>query len=421
MSLEYVYGKRNKQEIKRKHKLYIVYKIYRLLMDLFTQYDDKKFVTFPKINDVNELNSLYNKLNFYVPVSKQSQIQILVSQDLINTDFEKDISLSSQRNYIKNNNIKLVTHIEKKDQVLLHKIKAFRELSFLQYFKVHLIDDDFYSTSESITLQNFAYLMSEKKYLQELNQISIENFQKMVAKNRDKKNSYCFVTGPSFDKYKEFDYEKNSFKVICNSTVKNHQFLECIGAPNLLVFADPVFHFSPSEYAATFRDEALSVVLKYKCYVMVPQKAMPLIIENYPLLKEYLIGMPVKQKPFNFKINFPTQENFFVNGTANILTLFMIPVASSFSEEVNIIGADGREKNENYFWKHSSSAQFDDLMQTVFTTHPSFFRDRDYEDYYEQHCNYLEKLFAYGENKKIKYFSLTDSFIPALKTRRKSR
>lgn len=419
MSLEHVYGKRNKQEIKRKHKLYIVYKIYRLFIDFFTQYNDKNFVTFPKINDVNELNNLYNKLNFYVPVSKQSHIKILVSQDLVGTDFEIGVSLSSQRNYIKNNNIKLVAHIEKRDQVLLHKIKAFSELSFLQYFKVHLIDDSFYATSESITLQNLAYLISKKEYLQNLNQISINNYQKMVAINRDKKNSYCFVTGPSFDRYKEFDYEKNSFKVICNSIVKNHQFLEYIGAPNLLVFADPVFHFSPSEYAATFRDQALLVVLKYKCYVMVPQKAMPLIIENYPLLKEYLIGMPVKHKPFNFKINFPTQKIFFVNGTANILTLFMIPVASSFSEEVNIIGADGREKNENYFWKHSSSAQFDDLMQTVFTTHPSFFRDRDYEDYYEQHCNYLEKLFAYGENQKINYFSLTNSFIPALKIRRK--
>jgi hypothetical protein len=75
---------------------------------------------------------------------------------------------------------------------------------------------------------------------------------------------------------------------------------------------------------------------------------------------------------------------------------------------------------KKYFWKHSSSAQFSDLMQTVFETHPSFFRDRNYKDYYEEHCDTLKKLIEFGEKKGKKYFSLTNSYIPVLKDRLKN-
>lgn len=95
----------------------------------------------------------------------------------------------------------------------------------------------------------------------------------------------------------------------------------------------------------------------------------------------------------------------------------MLPLASSISNKIGIIGADGRKEDEKYFWKHSSSAQYDDKMDGVFTTHPSFFRDRDYVDYYSSHCHFLKELIEYGESKGKSYFSVTPSYIPALKER----
>ena len=88
------------------------------------------------------------------------------------------------------------------------------------------------------------------------------------------------------------------------------------------------------------------------------------------------------------------------------------------TDEINIIGADGRNPDEKYFWQHSQSAQFGNLMNTVFEIHPSFFRDRDYKDYYDEHCNFLNDLIEYGEKQGKKYLSITSSFIPALKKRR---
>lgn len=196
--------------------------------------------------------------------------------------------------------------------------------------------------------------------------------------------------------------------------MKNEDFLQHIKGPDLLVFADPVFHFSPCEYAAMFRDDALKVVQKYKCFVMVPDFTVPLMLAHYPELQEYLIGMHTKND-----FNIPNLEKYYVKGSSNILTLYMIPVASSISQNIFIIGADGRKPDENYFWKHSSSAQYSNLMQTAFDTHPSFFRDRVYTDYYDRHCKFLDKLLQYGESKGKKYISLTPSYIPALEKRQK--
>jgi hypothetical protein len=194
--------------------------------------------------------------------------------------------------------------------------------------------------------------------------------------------------------------------------VKNEEFLEYINGPDLLVFSDPVFHFSPCEYSAQFRDNIIEVVRKYKCFVTIPNDTVPLMLAHYPELKNYLIGMPTKKE-----FNIPSLDAFYVKRTANILTLYMIPMASAISDKIYIIGADGRKPDEKYFWNHSSSAQYNDLMQTAFKTHPSFFRDRDYRDYYEEHCFSLEKLIEYGESLRKQYISLTPSFIPALKIR----
>ena len=99
------------------------------------------------------------------------------------------------------------------------------------------------------------------------------------------------------------------------------------------------------------------------------------------------------------------------------MTMLMLPVASTVADETYMIGADGRSQGEKYFWKHNPSAQFDDLMDSAFATHPSFFRDRIYSDYYNEHCRYLEGLVAYGETRGKTYYSQTPSLIPTLAKR----
>jgi len=125
--------------------------------------------------------------------------------------------------------------------------------------------------------------------------------------------------------------------------------------------------------------------------------------------------VPGQQNSFNF----PTLADPTVKNSTSVLTSVMMPLASALIDEINIIGADGRKKDEDYYWKHSAASQFNDLMGTVFSTHPSMFRDALYSDQYEQHCAFVNELIRYGESLGKHYYSLTESYVPALSERYK--
>jgi hypothetical protein len=234
----------------------------------------------------------------------------------------------------------------------------------------------------------------------------------MKAKDADA--AYVFATGPSLDEALDFDFPENSIKIVCNSIVKNEELLEQID-PDIIVFADPVFHFGPSRYAEEFRKDLSTTLHNYDCMAAFPNQYYKLLSHHYPELCNQFIQLESKSSDEPI---FPTAEKLQVMGTSNIMTLFMLPIAMSLSDELYIIGADGREDNESYFWKHSDTAQYnDELMRSVAETHPSFFRDRVYEDYYDQHVQTLTEMIEYGEANGIESYNLTHSYIPCLRER----
>ena len=277
-------------------------------------------------------------------------------------------------------------------------------------YKTKIIDPSFYGPVETSNWNSlhFSTLYNEEKV--ELLNLYKTNFTKLKDQYTSCKKSSIFLSGPSIEQYKQFDFS-DSLNIICNSIVRDKALLEYI-KPDIVVFADPVFHFSHNEYAQQFREDMINCVNTYHCYVIVPDFVAPMLLEHYPEIKDFIIAFPFKNA-----INFPSQKDFYVKGTNNILTLLMLPLASSLTDEIYIIGADGRKKEENYFWKHNSNVQYDDFMQKAFDAHPSFFRDQHYDNYYEEHCIMLGKYFIYGEERNKNYFSLTHSYIPALITR----
>ena len=416
---EIAYGKRDIKAIQKREKMDFLYRAIRKIERLFFKYDGrqiKSIATYPAIKTEEELIEIANKLAWAFPKKENLKIYITVTKELEDFDLKKIDKINYQRNYLKSDIEHMIltnTFYSNTDLILYTDAKAILKSNPLKLYKTDIIDKNYFSTIEGELLQSGFDRTLFKEEKEKIKNISLKNFENMMRLKKKKNKAYCFVTGPSFDNYKKFKYENDSFKVICNSTVKNNEFLEYIDGPDVLTFADPVFHFSPSEYSAVFRDEVLKVYKKYKPFIVVPEYTVALLLAHYPELQDRIIGMKHKKGEFNF----PTVEKFWIKGTANILTLYMLPIASTIVNEINIIGADGRNPNEKYFWKHSSSAQFDDLMKTVFETHPSFFRDRDYKDYYEEHCNTLKNLIEFGEKKGKKYFSLTNSYIPVLKER----
>ncbi len=420
-------GKPKHLKIKIRKIKHFLFKTAKKVIKRFSHYNDGKISTiliYPIITGNEKYLDLLNRaawafpkkpgLKIYFPVDSHQrgakvEIKGLKPPEYQYNHLDKDLSHIVLVDKIDRNQVNRL----QPEVILLHdtSIKPLKSI-LSKIHKVEIIDKNYYSYIEASTWQNFHYRTFSEKERQDFENLSKKNFLSLSEHCRGKQKAYCFTTGPSFSNYEAFHYEANSLKIICNSIVKEKEFLDYIKKPDLLVFADPVFHFGPSEYAGVFRKTALEVIEKYDCFVMIPYKTVPLMISHYPNIASRIIGMNIG-KDFNF----PTIDKFWVKGSNNILTKFMLPAASTFTDEIYIIGSDGRDKKEDYFWKHSSLVQFDDLMESVFSTHPSFFRDRLYSNYYKIHCKNLEKMLQYGEARGKKYYSLMPSKIPALEKR----
>jgi|GEM_PF-700543 len=370
-----------------------------------------RHVLYPAVKDSSTLEALLQKLTFALP--DHAHISLIVPLD---QHFDRNSLNTMMENY------RSFRYIEEEDLssyipnsvILIYDMSSFSGMEVFQAaLRVEIIDKEFFSDIEAETLRKLYYKTLQPADKHRFGEKSIGNFTAFKKKNIHKKQAFCFTSGPSFDRYKTFTFPEDSLKIICNSIVKNDEFLKHIGGADLIAFGDPVFHFGPSSYAELFRQDVLNLVLSSEVYLIIPEMNVPLMLAHYPQLQDRIIGIGSKGDDWNF----PRTHRFFVKNTSNILTLLMLPFASTLADTIFILGADGRQEHETYFWNHSASAQYGERMEDAFKMHPSFFRDRIYTDYYQEHCALLESLLLYGESFGKVYFSLAPSFIPALKHR----
>ncbi len=421
--MKHVFGKRNRIAILFRKIEAKCYKILGSVIGLFaksSQSGNVSILVFPEFVSNEEFANCINKFAWSFPEDSGIEIECHFDEEKVNKEIEFDGFLKNQKKYFfGNKNIKLISSqldwksLKNATTIAVHKKRSRYSLKLLPFlWKVRIVDENYYALSEG-NFWKFGYydLLSggEKEFYQK---ISSDNFRQFVEANKHKKEAYVFLTGPSFSSYPKFKFSVNSYKIVCNTIIKDTEFLDYIGGPDVITFADPVFHFSSCNYAHKFREMVIKTVNKFDCYIAVPAATVPLLIGNYPEIKSRIIGLRRSEK-----ISFPSSDAMFVKPSGSIITFIMLPLATSLAEKVYILGADGRGKSENYFWKHNNKVQLENLKESVFTTHPSFFRDRDYADHYKEHCDYLEEVIKKGENEGTNYYSLTESFIPALKDR----
>lgn len=277
----------------------------------------------------------------------------------------------------------------------------------------YIVDPQFFSTAEVSNWNSMLYSLlspSEKKEYQDR---SVKNYTEFSKRHQDCSSAYIYGSGPSVEDYLQWPKGKRDVSIICNSLVKNDEFLAYV-RPDAVCFADPVFHFSHNPYAMQFRADLLACLQKYDCYAFIPAFTMPLMCRHFPEWSERFIGIN-----FDNHFNLPTADKLSVKGTDNILTLFMLPLAASMCKTLNLLGMDGKnpKSGASYFWAHHDAFQYVNLIQKAQEAHPSFFRDRSYEGYSHQHEKTLEHMIRWLERKQIKINVLNPSFIPALKHR----
>ncbi|MEM7766873.1 MAG: glycosyltransferase [Pseudomonadota bacterium] len=224
---------------------------------------------------------------------------------------------------------------------------------------------------------------------------------------------YVFGTGPGLADASEHDFS-DGVCIACNSMVKNTELLDRLQPP-LIVVGDPIFHAGPSSYAAAFRKELVKALDRYEADLIVPMRDYHIYAEHLPKrFMDRIVPVPFKH---GTAPNFELEQAFHVTTTANVLTLFLLPLAADFSDDIRVFGCDGRPLEENdYFWGHDKASQFNDEMDDIQKAHPGFF-DIDYDDYYAEHCQTLETWAASLEGAGKRITNHTFSYIPALAKR----
>jgi len=363
----------------------------------------KNILLWPPIEKRNE--DLATKIKWFIPD------KITVSICSSDNDVRRDFADAENVEFISAELIE--KKIEDSDYIGVWDAQSIDSKLEKYHWKIHIIDPNFYHVTE-LTNYRFMYYsgfsMGEKE---QFKQHSLEVFKKMQKKYSKVERANVFCTGPSIEEIKENCYY-GDFNIICNSMVKDKEFLEKIN-PSMLTFGDLAFYLSPNDYCKAFYKDLLETFEKYQYYIVVYDYEVPLIKKHFPVLYERLIGVECKAE-----YCLPTDLEVCVKGTPNICTLFMIPFASAICDKIGIAGCTGRVPDENYFWRHNNKSQYLDLMHYVFEAYPSFFKYQDYEDYYEQHCECIKNLLEYGEARGKTYINLSTSFIPALKERSES-
>jgi hypothetical protein len=236
---------------------------------------------------------------------------------------------------------------------------------------------------------------------------------KIQALIGEKATALVLATGPSASLVDPADVTAD-LRITCNSAVRDHELLEQL-RPNVIAFADRVFHFGPSRYAAAFRSDLRAAMENTDAtFVTTSNWAGPLLA-HMPEIAERLAVLP---SIATAEWHWPVPDEPWARATGNVLTSLMLPVAITLADEILIAGCDGRTPDERYFWKHNAQTQYtDDLMATTFAAHPSFFGDRSYVDYYDDHCRELEEILRVAEAAGRRFLGLTPSHIPALRDR----
>jgi len=281
--------------------------------------------------------------------------------------------------------------------------------SWLKGKKVWEVDPVTIRMEGSFYIQVGLHLIPNKADLVKENQSKFESLSKKRGKF---KRAYLMATGPSISNYKKYDFE-NSLIIVCNSVILDEDLMQTV-KPQILVFADPIFHFGPSQYAGAFRKSLIDLARRYDFAICIPFNYYGLFISAIPELADQTIGIPnMKNREWNFSLD----KFFNLKTTANILTFLMIPIASTFAREIGFLGCDGRPLEDNkYIWGHNEKIQINEKMVNIREVHPAFF-SINYNTYYLEHCNTLDDQLKSAQKQGLKFYSLAFSHIPALKSR----
>lgn len=385
-------------------------------------------VYYPPVLDKNTLDDQYYRALWYLhPLAKQVQtITMIIKGDIRPSQTVPELLDPSIKAFAQEmshkfvfisaeNTIAIKDALKKSDAILLTSPKNKDLISSLPLGKcTHVIDHQSYKSADSNYLNLTALGMGSNK-------AEMDDCKKRLRTVIEKMRApvgYILGTGPLLAEMANHDYSDGG-TIACNTMVKNKPLMERL-QPKLIVMGDPIFHAGCSVFAGDLRKHLIDAMKRYDADLIVPWRDYRVYRDNLePSLRNRIIGIPYINPNSKTLPNLDLQKHHFVTTTANILTLFLLPLAATLFDTIRIAGCDGRPIEENnYFWKHDPSSQLTGRMDDIKAAHPAFFK-MSYDDYYEQHCKTLARWLDTIESQGKQIENLTPSYIPALQSREK--
>lgn len=275
---------------------------------------------------------------------------------------------------------------------------------------------NFYLLDPKIKGVDSLYLSMFKEVFGEIYEDDLEERNRLKNFKSKLKSDKCYVlgTGPSLSEHIKYDFLDGDV-IICNSIVGNKELLKKL-KPTVCCCADPIFHAGYSSYAEKFRKDLRSLLDEFDPLVLVPKRDYHIYKTCFKDKENNFIPLEFVKESFQIKNDF--KKVLEVEVTSNILTLFMLPVASFLYDKVNILGCDGRPLSDgDYFWGHWAKVQYSEELDEIKLAHPGFFK-LDYNEYYLEHCAVVEKWISDLEGLGKVICSYSRSYIPALNKRK---
>lgn len=385
----------------KNEQIVIPYKIFDYFKTLYGRIGDaiQKICFWPPIGIENE--DLIKKLSWFVP--DRIEVSIWCGDENVKEKFRNNVYCRHMDDVNK--------YFQAADLIYIWRIDTDKAIYEKYISKTYVVDPDFYLYIETLNYTKLYYNSFSSVEKENYQEKSKKIFRELVNSVKGFSRARLFCSGPSIDEVRLNEYN-DSINIICNSMVKDKEWLERI-RPHILTFTDPNYYLSPTEYCKRFFEDVIHGEILYDYYVIVYEYEVPLLLSHYPELSGRVIGIANDEISYTY----PSENQLSVKPTKNILTEMMIPIASALCDSIEIAGCTGRNPDENFYWKHNGRTQYLDLMQSIFDMYPSLFRDQNYSNYYECHCQSVEELLEYGEERGKSYKSITTSYIPALANR----
>jgi len=381
-----------------------------------------KIAYYPSFDNNRDLKDQYLRALWYLPfnenifvhyhISGQFKIDFKTRPDYFYTEEikNKNFHISFK------NEVSFDDYLEDADYVLCWDASRFEELKERKLKKVKALfrvdPKDLDSKEFGVYPQMYWKICDEKerkKFISDSHKILSE----YIAKNKfDQIAAIVAGTGPSADSLigNEERFE-NHWKIVCNSYVKS-KWLDSF-QPNFITAGDAVSHFGAAKYAEVFRKDLIGFLRRNKNTLFFTTDRFGILFKkHYPDVADQIVGCPQTRS-----LSYDLVQQFELPALDSTLNIHMLPLASSLSDHIKLIGFDSKSpvKDDNEdFWAHSSNFQYHDLVETGLVCHPSFDTLRKMSTYSGFISSTYTQMFGLkGQQKVIEV--LTPTYNPALR------